>query len=127
MDVHTLVCYTRLGGTAPDPAGDEVRRAVRQVIHSAVSSDASSWESYGGRPLWFAPTPDSFLADELRDGVDRQLDFEIERQSPEGCWEPFWKWGRFEDAWQVARVHGQGLITMENLLALKAWGRIEGF
>ena len=126
VEGHTVLCYAGMGEAVSDPAGQEVRRALRSGIHSIVSSDPSAWSSYGVRPLWFAPIPDSFLAEELHEGVQRQLDFEIDRQSPEGCWDPFWQWGRYEDAWRAARTHWQGSLTLQDLLALKAWGRIEG-
>jgi len=126
MEVHTALCYARTGETLSGAAGQKIRDALRAGIHTVVSSDVASWSTYGVRPLWFAPTPDSFLVGELREGIQRQLDFEIDRQLTEGCWDTFWQWGRYEDAWQIAKVQWQDSLTMQNLLALKAWGRIEG-
>ena len=56
----------------------------------------------------------------------RRLDMEIERQSDDGSWEPTWAWGQYEDAWQVARREWQGHLTLQTLLGLRAYGRIDG-
>lgn len=98
----------------------ELRRRAR----GAVQCDPARWTTYGLRPLWAVPTPDSPLADVLADAIHAHLDFEIEHQHPDGSWHPFWKWGRYESDWPAAQRDWQGHLTVKVLKSLQAFGRI---
>jgi len=104
-----------------------VQAVVRKLALANVSRDPATWTTYVAKPLKLAPTPESSLAETLRELVDRNLDWEIEQQSSDGGWEPNWSWfGTYPEAWEVARREWRGELTRKTLQSLRAYGRIEG-
>jgi hypothetical protein len=62
----------------------------------------------------------------LRDGLEEYLDYEIDRQTVEGSWEPTWTWGEmYPDVWEQVKREWRGALTLEALTALQAFGRVE--
>lgn len=124
MEVHVMMCFVRLAEMASGHVAERLLSKLRRGVHMVIGKNPEEWAAYGGRPSWFAGTPDSLLAGDLADGIQRELDFVIDSQSDDGNWRPNWAWGQYEDAWEVAKVEWSGFLTLRNLLALKAWGRI---
>jgi len=100
---------------------------LRDVVAPAiVERDPARWPGYVPSPLKLARTPDSPLAAQFGDDLQRNLDYEIARQAPEGYWEPNWTWGDFyPDVWPQARQEWRGHLTLETLTSLRAYGRLE--
>jgi hypothetical protein len=104
-----------------------VRARVRELAVATVSRDPATWTDYVSKPLKLAPLPDSPLADVLRAEVQANLDWEIDQQADDGAWEPNWSWrGAFPADWEQARREWRGVLTLERLRSLRAFGRIEG-
>lgn len=91
------------------------------------------WARWGGESLDSCPTPDiiyypnSPLAGVIDEAlIDANLDFELDRQSPDGSWSPSWSWD-FVDAaaWMEAEREWKGILTLRKLRTLRAFGRIE--
>jgi hypothetical protein len=104
-------------------------RLVPRLYHLSrkfVSCDPQEWGGYVATPLKVAPTPDSLVADMLRDGLEEYLDYQIDHQTQEGTWEPTWTWGDFyPDVWEQVKLEWRGELTLRTLTALRAFGRIE--
>jgi hypothetical protein len=124
MEVHSMLCFMRLAECSPSGVTDRLLEKLKRCVHSVLGKSAEEWAKYGGRPLWFAGRPDSLLADELRDLIQVQLDYEIDTQTADGSWSPVWAWGQYEDDWEQAKTEWAGYLTLRNLLALRAWGRV---
>jgi hypothetical protein len=98
---------------------------LREVADSVVKRDPRSWSSYVAPPLKLAPTPASPIADLLADDIEANLDYLIEKQTSEGTWEPTWTWGEFyPDQWAQVKEEWRGILTLETLITLQAFGRI---
>ena len=88
---------------------------------------AQGWTEYVNKPLKLAPLPSSAFAEVLAEDLRVNLDFEIDRQSSDGSWEPNWSWrGAYPAEWQIARHEWCGELTLKTLRSLRAYGRIEG-
>lgn len=110
----------------PQPFKDRLIPKLRTVTLAVVSRDPQKWESYCAPPLKIAPSPESIVADLLRDDLQVHLDYQIDHQRPEGTWEPNWTWGDFyPDDWEQAKREWRGHLTLDTLTALRAFGRIE--
>lgn len=124
----TLVYALRLAqapGLAPS-LQSRLRSRLRPAADAVVARDPQSWSGYAAPPLKLAPTPSSPLADLLKADLQIYLDYLIEQQTPEGSWEPTWSWGEsYPEAWVQAKQEWRGLLTLDTLLALRAFGRIE--
>jgi hypothetical protein len=103
-----------------------LKTRIRKDIPLVVVREADQWESYCITPLRIVPTPTSFGVDLIRDDLQRHLDFQITHQAPEGCWQPTWSWGgMYAEVWKQARQEWCGKLTLQTLIQLEAFGRIE--
>lgn len=109
----------------PEAYTRKLAARIREVIPEVVVRDPDLWDTYCIKPLTVAPRPDALGADLIREEIEDHLDYVIEHQSPEGCWDPPWSWGEFyPQAWPKARREWRGILTLETLISLEAYGRI---
>jgi hypothetical protein len=122
------LCYGRLVETdsLPNEAFDRLLSRLRPMISAAVERDPSKWDGYVLMPLNIAPTPTSIFAELLRDSIEANLDFEIDRQQKDGSWSPNWSWGdAYPEAWPHAKRAWQGVLTVNTTKTLYAYGRVK--
>lgn len=127
LEMHELLCYARLlnSNSLPAAAYRRLFNLLEPVVEKKVARDAQSWDQYGLKPLAIAPTPSAPFASQLSGVIEENLDYEIERQMNDGSWVPPWTWGdSYPEAWPHAKRAWQGVITVNNLRSLKAFGRI---
>jgi hypothetical protein len=123
-DMHELLCYVRLAEMVPLPV--IARDALRRAVCDMVERDPAKWPKYGLRPLSVVQSPASPDYGKLRAAVEANLDFLIGEQTVDGSWVPTWSWGdAFPDVWPIARRDWQGILTLEALTRLRAFGRVE--
>jgi hypothetical protein len=102
-------------------------RRIRAVLPAAVSRDPAAWDTYTITPLKVIASPKSPILDLVEDAVQRHLDYQIAHQSAAGTWDPVWTWGEFyPDHWETARHEWRGVLTLETLTVLRAFGRVAG-
>jgi hypothetical protein len=107
----------------PDLRG-RLGRRIRSAIPDVVERDPIRWGTYCITPLRIAPRPDAFGADLIRDELEAHLDFTIGHQAEDGAWDPTWTWGdSYPEIWPIAREEWRGILTLETLTALRAFGR----
>ena len=130
LHIPDLVCYRRLIETTEVP--EQMRQRLLSPLRSAVerlfvqNPDPDAWAAMGMGPLTLAPTPDSPFADQVADLVQDALDRLVAEQQPDGSWAPRWSWGdRHPEAWRQAEQEWRGILTLEALRYLHAYGRIE--
>ena len=126
IEMHVLLCFVRMQARLPDDIAVGLADQLSAAGQAVAATDPSAWKSYHTPPIWVAPSPDSLLADSLRITIDKYLDHLIESQANYGNWAPFWTWGeQYAHAWEVAKRQWAGHLTLINLRALKAYGRLE--
>ena len=128
LSMHDLLCYVRLVETKnlPDGPRDRLLSLLQPQISSGVETDPTAWEGYGLRPLMVAPSASSIFSDLLQQSIDENLDFEIEQQQGDGSWSPSWSWGdSYKDAWLHAKRAWKGVLTVNMVISLSSYGRIE--
>lgn len=111
--------------TLPAHYARRLQNRIREAIPEVVVRDPEQWDTYCIKPLGIAPGPNSIGVDLLKDELQTHLDYKVARQAPEGTWDPTWSWGEnYPDAWAQARREWQGILTLETLTQLKAFGRL---
>lgn len=126
LEFHDLLCYLRLVDGMPDPGKTIVIEKLREQAKDIVTLDSSKWGGYCAKPFWVAPTPNSPLANVLRDAVNENLDYEIDNQQPDGSWLPFWEWGQYKEVWKnEALPEWKSWLTVQTLKSLAAYERID--
>jgi hypothetical protein len=101
-----------------------MKKQLSIAIDTLVSRDPGNWVNYVPTPVDFGPTPDSDFYPLLQENIDRNLDYLIEKMTPEGVWVPNWSWGQYEDAWKIVQKHWIGILTIKNMKILQVFGRI---
>ncbi len=129
MEMHDLVCYVDLLET-PDLPGEMHENMIdklRRVVARSVVMEPARWDGYNLKPLTAVRSPQSDLAAAVSpDVLDANLDYLLDEQSPDGTWRPNWSWEFVDaDAWTAAEREWRGVLTLNNLETLRAFGRIE--
>ena len=127
VEFHALFCYLRLLKTAALPAAarQTLQPLVQKWAVQLVETNPAQWAGYGLRPLAVAPTPDDFLADHFSTAIEQELTYLAQTRQVDGAWHPAWSWGEaYPDVWLQAAAAWKGVITLHNLLTLRAYGRL---
>lgn len=127
IDMHDLFCAIRLYETPALPEALKTRLLppLQHVAERLVTRDPAGWAEYGLAPLGVASSPESPFADQFRAELDTNLDYLIDQLEPSGSWGPNWTWGGLHpEAWAQAERDWRGVITLNNLCTLKAFGRL---
>jgi hypothetical protein len=130
LTIPDLVCYRRLVETRELP--EVLRQRLLSPLRAAVerlflqNPDPERWAAMGMGPLAIAPTSDSLFATQLSELAQDALDRLVAEQQPDGSWAPAWSWEeRHPEAWPQAEQEWRGVMTLEALRYLTAYGRIE--
>ncbi|MDX1414797.1 MAG: hypothetical protein R3293_11450 [Candidatus Promineifilaceae bacterium] len=127
VEMHELLCYLRLLNTEslPVDARAALIKELKPVVLSSVALDSAAWDQYKLKPLQVCPTPTAPFAPLLGQAIEDNLDYEIEKQLEDGAWAPAWSWGEsFPAAWPHALRAWKGVLTVNTLRSLSAYGRI---
>jgi hypothetical protein len=127
MEMHDLLCYIRLWespGLRSDTKAVMLSK-LKQIVAHTVERDPAQWRNYGLPPLAVIDSPQSPFANAFADAIPLNLNFLIESQGEDGGWRPGWSWGdQWPDAWMQAEREWAGVLTLDNLRKLRAFGRI---
>jgi len=121
-DLEYVVHLARTGAL-PGRYRERLIGRIRQAIPQVVVRDPVKWSTYCITPLRATPSPDSIGADLIEAELQQNLDFLVDRQSRDGAWDPTWTY-EYPLDWTVARQEWRGILTLEALTTLKAFGRI---
>jgi GNAT superfamily N-acetyltransferase len=117
----------RLARTQGIPAAlrDALAEHLPRLALEMLNRDPEAWSGYVANPLKLAPSPESSVAPAFAADVETNLDWAIEHQLPDGSWAPNWSWqGAYPAAWEASKRAWQGILTLERLQSLRAWGRL---
>lgn len=126
LEMHELMSYLRLHSSYLSPSLRD--RMTDRLAHEAqrlVVTEPTEWSGYGLRPLGVVDSPDSFLYPVFEESVQAELDYLIAAQGKDGSWSPTWSWfGNYDEVWPFAEREWKGLLTLDHLRKLRAFGRL---
>ncbi|GAA1414544.1 hypothetical protein GCM10009662_61150 [Catellatospora coxensis] len=110
----------------PDAARLRALDAMRRAAARLVENRPEAWTEYLLQPLDVAHTPDSPLSPAVdRSSIAANLDYLLDRQLPDGSWPLTWSWAEVDaDAWLLAERDAKGIVAVDRLLTLRAYGRL---
>ena len=128
INLLELVCVGHLYETPalPQAIRERLFPWVEWIAELLISRDPAVWRGYGLPPLILVTSPASAFAPQFRDEVEANLDSVIERFNHSGYWGPnYWTWGAPSEPQTQAEREWSGVITLNNLVLLRAFGRLE--
>ena len=126
MAMFDLHCYRRMVKELPQAQQARVMAILQPAIANLVETDPAAWAGYVAQPLEFVKSPHSPFYDSLREATEANLNYTLQAQAEDGSWPPKWSWGdSYPDTWPVVRQEWAGVLTVETLLILAAFDRIE--
>lgn len=128
IEMHDLLCCVRLLKTQSLPKAfrNQLYSKISPLAEKAICCEEEGWMSYSLRPLQVIDSPESTFISSFEVATNLNLDYEIQEQQSNGAWRPTWSWDeRYPNIWEVAKKEWTGVITLEKLLTLKRFDRIE--
>lgn len=125
IETHELQCYFRLYKSLPKESAELIEKELFTHIKKTVEIDPSKWQGYVTKPLTFVESMDSPLYEEFSELIQLELDMIIDSQEVNGEWNPSWEWGTYPEVWKEVKVELSGLITVNNLILLNKFGRLD--
>lgn len=110
----------------PDVDRERLRAKILQAIPDVVVRDPGKWGTYCIILLRAVRSPTALGADLITEELAAHLDYVIRDRQSDGSWIPAWFGGNaYPDIWPQAETEWRGILTLENLMTLSAFGRIE--
>lgn len=122
---HEIFCYIDLYETLPKKQTNQLKEKLTIAISQLVNTNPNDWHTYVAKPLDFMRrSKETFGMDE--EGINKNLDYIIEKIRKHGVIKPHWTWGEvYEAQWEIAQVEWTGLGTLTALLTLDQFNRID--
>ncbi|MBN1648338.1 MAG: hypothetical protein JW874_09910 [Spirochaetales bacterium] len=124
MEMNEASSFIRMYGYLEAGRKKQIYPQLAGVLEKIVETDENKWSEYCAKPLMYISSPDSDFYGLFREAVERNIDWEINCRTAEGCWTPTWQWWRDEQHWPAAREECKSMLTAETLVLLKRFGRL---
>jgi len=123
-DIESLIVLVR---SLPPTRSAAAVRKLNRVLAEVVVQDPKEWNGHNVKPLTFVHSPQSpFYTVMIEKLAGANLEYIISTQKSDGAWALTWSWEeRNPTAWKLAEKEWLGVVSLENLLTLQAFHRIE--
>ncbi len=123
-EFHELLCFLRMSERLPSSLREHLSEKLAIMLKN-VTVQPELWQKYCLQPIQVVLSPRSPYYKMFENVLPANLDYLVSKQIEEGCWNPTWSWGQFEDTWQIAKVEWQGWLTLDYLRILRQLNYIE--
>ncbi len=130
LDMHPLMCVRDLIGwirranlTSAFPVSAMEEALLGQAAR-LISSDRDKWGGYACLPSRFINGRNHPLYNELKELVEKELDYLEATRNDQGVWDISWRWAGYEKAFAISENWWKADVALRNLQFLKAFGRL---
>ncbi len=123
-EMHEMLCYVRFADQLPADVYKQFADKLGQFIDNCVIKNAADRQGYSAYPLQIVDSPVSRYFAKYSDVIPHDLDSMLAQQGEDGAWPVNWTWGRYDEEWQQAEVELKGIMTLNALRTLRAFGRL---
>ncbi|MCG3086861.1 hypothetical protein [Sporosarcina cyprini] len=121
-DHHEIQCIVRLMDALPESEANRIAGKVNELLVANVTTNPDKWSGYCLLPLQIVTSPDSPFADLFKDSIPANIEHLLSTQDGDGSWKPAWAWGQFEEEFQRAKMEWSGVLTLDHVRVLHAFG-----
>jgi hypothetical protein len=122
---HEIYCYIHMYNNIDKEFSTQIEDALKLAVSQLININQSQWINYVPTPLKFI-TMDSINFFGIEDKfIDFNLDYLIEKLQKNGKILPNWQWDKYLEEWEVSKIEWMGILTLEALLSLLKFNRIQ--
>lgn len=122
---HEIFCYIRMYNIIDEEYAVQMENSLKLAVSQLINVNEEQWTDYVPMPLKFIEfDSDNFFGIDSKD-IDKNLDYIIAELEENKRILPTWEWDEYIDEWEVAKNEWIGSLTLEALLALKKFNRID--
>lgn len=128
IEMHDFLCCKRLMESSGlnQTHKQKIQQELFRLADTCMVKDSSEWLGYGLKPIQIVDSPQSPFLQQFKSLVKENLEYELESQNEDGVWTPSWDWGdSFPEVWEKAKIEWTGIITLDRLLLLDRFERID--
>lgn len=100
---------------------------LKRAVRALIGNDPSDWtQGYVCTPSRFIRSPQSPFYPGSEGLPEQECDLLIQNRNAHGVWNLTWTWGAYEREFAISENWWKANLAIQNLLFLRAFGRIEG-
>ena len=122
---HEIFCYIHMYNTLDLKFSNQIKDTLKLAVSQLVNINPADWINYVPTPLKFIEIESKNFFGIDHKLIDQNLDYLVNRLEDEGKIVPSWKWDKYFDEWEIAKDEWMGILTLEVLLSLFKFERID--
>lgn len=122
---HEIICYIRMYNAVDEEFSIQIIDKIKLAISQLINMDQSEWTNYVPTPLKFIEIDSKNYFGIEDEFINQNLDYLIDRLEEDGKILPVWQWDKYLEEWEFAKIEWIGILTLEALLSLLKFNRIE--
>lgn len=122
---HEIFCYVKMYNNIDDKYSTKIKNTIFLAISQLINVNEEEWTNYVPSPLKFIDFDSNNLFGIDNKNIDNNLDYLVNILERDGKIFPTWQWDDYLDQWGIAKVEWIGDLTLDAMLLLKKFNRIE--
>lgn len=122
---HEIYCYLRLYELLPRELSEKIKDKLTIAVKELVCCKREEWDKYVPQPLNFVKSKKSSKFGISDESIEENLDYLIDVIETNGKINPSWEWGNYQLDWEKAKKEWTGVLTLNSLITLDRFNRIE--
>ena len=121
---HEIFCYIRMYNIIDKEFSAQIEDTLKLAVSQLINVNECQWTDYVPMPLKFIEfeSENFFGIDNMF--IDKNLDYLIAKLEENKKIFPTWEWDDYLDEWEIAKTEWIGNLTLEGVLALKKFNRL---
>ena len=103
----------------------EIMSSMKRRISENTCFNPEKWNEYYFQPLDFVSSPRSVWYDDVKKGIEDNIEFWLDNINDQGVWQPNFSWGIDSNIAKQVTENWKGYITVKRAKILLAFDRIE--
>lgn len=122
---HEIFCYIRMYNIIDEEFSVQMEETLKLAVSKLINVNEEQWIDYVPMPLKFIEIDSKNLFGIDMKFIDKNLDYLIAELEENKKILPTWEWDDYLDEWKVVKTEWMGNLTLEALLSLRKFNRLE--
>lgn len=119
FEVHEVLCYIRLYAYLSKEQQALIQPILQRAYDALVTDNQDAWNDYGPQPIKFVTASELQIIEVEARLLKLNLKYYLDQIEVRGYLVPTWKWGQYEEEWEVAKREWCGILTLDALMTFK--------